>query len=567
MHRYLLSSALAVALCANPLSAQSNVLMVVIDDLGPDYLACYQQNANPPSTPTIDQLASSGLRFAQAYADPVCTPTRVCLATGRHAFRSGVVVTCNPGDPGLRDEEVTLPEALSTSGYARALVGKWHMGDRHGGVTPNVHGWPHFAGTLYGNIPNHYLWTKTSDGVASLVTTYSTTAEVDEALNWIGQQTAPWVLVLNCNAPHTPLQAPPAQLHLQDLTGLSPTTQPVPFYKAMIEAFDSELGRLLTGLGSARASTNVIVIGDNGTPGAVAMAPLTRAKGSLYQGGVQVPLIVNGPAVVQGGRVVTVPVHAVDLFPTVLELCSVSPSSLPVALDGRSLMPLMQNQARPAQPVYAETIGTGFGSGYQVREGDYKLIRFTDDVAMLPHEELYNVRLDPTETTDLLLAGPADPNAAAAYQQLRTEMWRLRSQGVILAYSADCPSSVGVVRLKSYAPPTLGSAHHMRVLSPGVGSNATIFPAMVMLGVSGSSWLGAALPARLDSLGMPGCMLNASPDFPIYIGTTDTLFWIWVPNDLAFLGQSFYSQAAVADPAANPAGLATSAGYQFTLGQ
>ncbi|MEQ1631020.1 MAG: sulfatase-like hydrolase/transferase [Planctomycetota bacterium] len=566
MHRVLLSSALAMAICAIPLSAQANVLLVVLDDLGPDYIACYQQNAQPPATPTLDQLANSGLRFTAAYADPVCTPTRACLATGRHAFRSGVVVTCNIGDPGMRDEEVTLPEALSASGYARALVGKWHIGDRHGSITPNVQGWPHFAGSLYGNIPSHYQWTQTRDGVPRAMTTYSTTAEVDEALSWIGQQTQSWMLMLNFHAPHTPLEAPPAHLHTQNLAGLSPSTSPVPFYKAMVEALDRELGRLLTGLGPARANTNIVVIGDNGTPGAVALASSNRAKGSLYQGGVQVPLLIQGPAVSNGGRVVADRVHAVDVLPTVLELCGLSPANHPVALDGRSLLPLLLAQPLPPRPVYAETIGTGFGSGYQVIDGDYKLIRFSDDVAMLPHEELYNVRLDPSETNDLLPSGPSDPAAQSAYQNLTTAAWQLRAQGFVLAYADDCPSSQGSVRLKSYAPPALGTAHHMRVLSPGVGANSVVFPAMVMLGNSNSSWLGSPLPYPLDSIGMPGCVLSASPDFPIYIGTTNTLFWVWVPNDLAFLGQSFYSQAAVADPAANPAGLATSAGYHFTLG-
>ncbi len=141
---------------ASPIAqAPANTLLVVIDDLGPEFVQCYGGVANPPATPNLNALAGKGVRFANAYANPVCTPTRACLMTGRHAFRSGMEVTCMPGDAGLRPEEWLLPEGLGALGYACAYIGKWHLGDRHGLATPNVQGWPHFVGALYGNIPNY----------------------------------------------------------------------------------------------------------------------------------------------------------------------------------------------------------------------------------------------------------------------------------------------------------------------------------------------------------------------------------------------------------------------------
>lgn len=568
MHRALLRCALSLglfALCAAGQGTPANLLFVVLDDLGPEYVGCYQQHSSPAATPTLDALASSGLRFTEAYADPVCTPTRVCLMTGRHAFRANTVVTCVPGDPGLADSETILPEVLVPAGYACGLVGKWHLGDRHGANTPNAQGWPFFSGSLYGSLQNHQSWTRTRNGVAVPMTTWSTTAEVDEALSWISQQTQPWMLMLNLHAPHSPYQAPPAPLHGQNLAGLSASTQPVPFYKAMIEAADTELARLLAGLGAARAHTNVVVYSDNGAPSAVAVVPPERAKGSLYEGGSRVPLLVQGPAVTRPGRVVTARVHAVDLYATALELCGIPASTAPIPLDGRSLLPLLRDQAMPPAAIYTETIGTGFGSGQAVVEGDYKLIRFTDDVVMLPHEELYDLRLDPAETNDL--SRQPSPADAAAYQQLTTRLWQLREQGIVVNYGNGCPTTVGNVRIKSYAPPSLGVAHHMRILSPGTGPSVVTFPTILVIGASSTAWLGSQLPYPLDPALLPGCDLNVSPDFPAYFGATNALFYVWIPADPSFLGLTAYLQAAVADPAANAAGFALSPGYRITIGR
>ena len=564
----LLVAAVARAQLPAPLvRTPDNLLVVVVDDLGADYVGCYQLNPNPPATPTIDALAQQGVRFANAYANPVCTPTRACLMTGRHAFRSGMEVTCMPGDRGMRDEEWTLPEAMGSRGYERAFVGKWHLGDRHGAATPNVQGWPHFVGALYGNIPSYSQWAKTANGTTLQATTYATTDQVDEALTWIGAQRRPWMLMLSFHSPHTPLHAPPSHLHRQNLAGLQPSTSPIPFFKAMVESVDSELGRLLRGLGTARSRTNVLLLSDNGSPAGIALAQQNKAKGSLYEAGVRIPMIFSGPAVRRPGRVVPDRVHAIDVFPTLWELAGGSSANVQVALDGRSFAPLLADKPLPPRPIYSETIGTGFGSGCTSIEGDYKLIRFTDDPVMLPHEELYNLRLDPQETSDLLAPGVAtSPADRAAHAALADGLWDMRSRGYIVAFGSDCSTSAGSVRLKSYAAPSIGTPHFLRVLSPGVGPNNQSFGAFVYFGFGPGSWDGPALPQSLDPIGMPGCTQYARQDTLVYAGPTDSLFWVSMPTDPAMLGTQGAAQAFVSEPGRNAAGLAASAGYRFTLG-
>jgi hypothetical protein len=142
----------------------------------------------------------------------------------------------------------------------------------------------------------------------------------------------------------------------------------------------------------------------------------------------------------------------------------------------------------------------------------------------------------------------------------------MRQRGHIQAFGSDCPTSAGSVRLKSYAPPSIGVLHYMRVLSPGVGANSRLFPSVVFVGADIPDWNGAALPLSLDPLGMYGCHLWARPEISVYSGLTDALFALPTPSSSSMLGATLCAQAFVADPAANTAGLAASAGYRFTLG-
>jgi arylsulfatase A-like enzyme len=310
--------------------------MLLADDVGVDNIAVYAESATAPPTPNVDALAASGVLFRNAWATPHCSPTRASLLTGRYPSRHGVgIALCEGGSercPVLPLREVTLPEVLDAqaTGYAHALVGKWHLSDERNGAElgPNLAGWSHYAGILGAHPTSYFLWPRTVNGVTTSSTAYATTQVVDDALAWIQTAPEPWVCYVWFPAAHAPYHAPPAHLHSQNLAGLDPATAPVPFYKAMVEAMDTEIGRLLGSLGPALLGrTEVLILGDNGTPQEVSEPPFapSHAKKTPFEGGVNVPLVVAGPSVGAPGREEAALVHAVDVFATVLELCGARP--------------------------------------------------------------------------------------------------------------------------------------------------------------------------------------------------------------------------------------------------
>jgi arylsulfatase A-like enzyme len=548
--------------------APPNVLLLIADDLGPEFVGCYRPNGNPAATPVMDQLARQGVRFDRAYASAVCTPSRVCIQTGRHAFRSGVVFTRYPGDPGLRDEELLLPEALAGSGYAMGMVGKWHVGALHGAATPNVQGWPYFVGAMDGGLPSYTNWPKVRNGQVTNCRNYATVDVVDESLAWIAQQQQPWLLMVSFNAPHAPFHAPPAALHGQNLAGLDPTTTPIPFYKAMIEALDHEIGRLLQGIGPALANTNVLLFGDNGTPGEVqqtGVSPL-RAKGSLYETGCRIPFIACGPAVVHPGRSSSQLVHVLDIYPTVLQLCGVDPAVRwpNLELDGVSLLPALRNQ--PVQlhdKLYNEVIGTSYGTGYYMQRGSYKLIRFTGDANMSPHEEMYSLLTDPMEANDLL-ASPISTTVQTIHQLLTDDLWRLRHQGHALLFGTGCAGQAGGIRPDAFVPPTIGMPYSMVVTRLVAGPPLT---SCMLMGWSREVSNGAPLPLDLAPWGMAGCSLLVSTDQVQYFGPTDTVFFLQIPASQRLSGVVFHAQGFALDPTANALGMISSPAHRIIIGE
>ena len=166
-------------------AAQQNVLIVIADDLGVDQLRVYDAGDDAPSTPTINALASQGVVFRNAWANPICSPSRAALQTGRHGFRTGVGWLIDSDLPALPLAEITLPELLdrgTDSGWEHALIGKWHLGNGNvgGNLNPNLQGYDHFSGTL-GNFTSngqnwsYTNWLKVVDGAESISNVYATT--------------------------------------------------------------------------------------------------------------------------------------------------------------------------------------------------------------------------------------------------------------------------------------------------------------------------------------------------------------------------------------------------------
>ncbi len=384
--------AAAWALLLAPLSAHgrgdppTNVLLVIADDLGTDVLGIYTPGPDAPPTPVIDVLAANGVVFRQAYASPNCSPSRASMLTGRYPFRHHLGSGLQPWETfALPDAETTLPEVLAQASEGQietAAIGKWHLSTENVGgglLAPNVNGFDHYDGTLYNLYQNgsldYYQWHHVVNGVKTTSNEYATTAQVDAALDWIDTAREPWFCYLAFSAPHIPFQLPPEHLYTVDTTGGDPDTNPRPIYNAMVEALDTELGRLLTSMDPAvLANTTIVFVGDNGTPNQAAVPPFSpdHAKGTVYEGGVHVPLIVAGPNVAAGENADAF-VHVVDLFPTITELLGVDAQTelAHTTLDGDTLTPWFSTPSLPTRRTeafsewyYPNTDGTPLGQPF-----------------------------------------------------------------------------------------------------------------------------------------------------------------------------------------------------------
>jgi arylsulfatase B len=260
------------------------------------------------------------------------------------------------------------------------------------------------------------------NGVSSRSTVYATTDQVNDAVRRIGAARAggkPYVVKLAFNAPHQPYHKPPNSLHSRD--SLPPANDVQgnarPYYEAMIEAMDTEIGRLLRSVDLS--TTTVIFIGDNGTPGAVKASGGQRAaKSSIYEGGIHVPLLIAGAGVASRGRVAPHIVNSVDLYPTILALIGIDFRTVVPAgrkIDGVSLVPILNSASAGAvrQFAYSEHFPLRYDENYKraIRDVRYKLVRFPG------RSELYDLVNDPRETKDLLLA-PLTAEARAAFDRL-----------------------------------------------------------------------------------------------------------------------------------------------------
>lgn len=401
-----------------------NVLLIIADDLGVDKLGVYDEGSNVPSTPTIDSLAANGVLFRNAWAHPVCSPTRAAIVTGRYAFRTTVG---SVGDD-LLLEETTFAEAIAPYGYTSAIIGKWHLGNDGGTTSPNQQGWVLHSGTFGGGVGrSYYNWTETVNGETARVQEYATTRTVRETEEWIRSQIGPWVVNLSLNAPHTPFHSPPDELHTYDLNGLDPDSDPIPFYNASIQALDTEIGQLLQRLEGYLDDTLIVFVGDNGTPGRVVEAPFSSSKGSMYEGGVNVPLILSGPLVENPGRETEDLVHVRDLFATIVELASIGSFSNPsIPAESVSLRPYVTNTA--TKPVH-ETVYTEQFANHDPETGT-SAIRDRRYKYILDHEtgveELFDLWLDPFEASNLL-DGALNSEELRNLLELRNELIAIRS--------------------------------------------------------------------------------------------------------------------------------------------
>ncbi len=394
-----------------------NVVFILADDFGVDLVSAYGEGTAPPCTPNLDQLADQGTLFRNAWANPVCSPTRAALMTGRFGFRTGIGGVVMQNTQGLSLSEQTLPELMV--GYDSTYLGKWHLSGNLGNSHPNDSGFAHFAGVVRGAVPDYSQWTKIVDGVPGPTTTYATTDLTDDAIAALATLQEPYFLYMSYVAPHTPFHVPPASLcpgaecASSFCASLPPNPNNRQMGKAMVEAMDREIGRFLTALDATHPNTVVFFMGDNGTAGQLSEAPFlsSHAKGSVYEGGLNVPLVARGVGVVPGAESDAL-VSATDLFATFGELAGVAST----AEDSISIVPYLANPALPSLRdwVYGETFPGGLpptNHDRAVRNDRYKLLRRDGSP-----DEFYDLVNDPFETSNLLPG--LTPAEQAAFDEL-----------------------------------------------------------------------------------------------------------------------------------------------------
>ncbi|HUI26188.1 MAG TPA: arylsulfatase [Candidatus Kryptonia bacterium] len=416
-----------------PLGAgtKPNIVYIVADDLGWKDVGFHGSDIK---TPTIDQLAAGGARLEQFYAQPMCTPTRAALMTGRYPFRYGLQTLVIPSAHtyGLPTDEWLLPQALKESGYQTAIVGKWHLGHADRKYWPRQRGFDYQCGPLIGEID---YFTHEQHGVVDWYRNnkvlkekgYSTTLFGNAAVKLIDEHdpTIPLYLYLAFNAPHTPYQAP--REDLEQYKNIDDVSRRA--YAGSITAMDDQIGRVVAALDQKKMRDNTIIVfqSDNGgTRNAMFTGehdmskvkipcdngPYREGKGTLYEGGTRVPAFVNWPGHVKAGGTVDGMIHVVDMYPTLITLGGGS-TAKSKPLDGLDVWPTISD-GRPSprtEIVYNVEL---FRAG--IRQGDWKLIWRTPLPAAV---ELYNVAQDPSEKNNL---AADNPEKVAALQKRANEL-------------------------------------------------------------------------------------------------------------------------------------------------
>ncbi len=418
-----------------------NIIYINLDDLGWKDLGF--MGSQFYETPRIDKLASGGVVFTNAYAPAAnCAPSRASCLTGQYTPRHGIY-TVNKSDRGdartrklipiknkadLASEKMTIAENLKASAYASAHIGKWHLGDdpKEQGFDINI------GGGRLGHPKSYFSPYQNKDLKDGPEGEYLTDRLTDEAIKFVeNHQKSPFFLHLAYYAVHSPIQ-PKKEKVEKYARKRGSQGQSNARYAAMIEGVDENIGRFMAKLDELGLTEDTVIVfmSDNGgVSRRTSMAPLRAGKGSYYEGGIRVPLIVRWPAKVRSGIRCDTPVSGIDLYPTFLEMTG-TPRAKQKILDGVSLMPLLTRSGGLKKralfwhfPVYleggnVETRDPVFRTrpGSVIRFGDWKLHEYFEDKGI----ELYNLNEDIGEKFNL---AEKFPEKTTELQQMLTS-WR-----------------------------------------------------------------------------------------------------------------------------------------------
>jgi arylsulfatase A-like enzyme len=435
---------------------QPNFVFILVDDLGWADVQC-----NFPGsfyeTPNIDRMAEEGIRFTQAYsAHPVCSPTRASLMTGKHPNRMGItdwIPGHNPTDRPLLGpqinhelglEEITLAEKLKEYGYNTFFAGKWHLGEEgffpeNQGFDINIGG--HHRGSPPGGYYSPYNNPKLSDGPEG---EYLPDRLTNESISFLKEnRDEPFFLYLSFYTVHTPIQAAISHHdsfvrkrenlglssdipHQEEGEGWTKLIQENAAYASMVAAMDENVGRILQTLKETGLDENtwVIFTSDNGglstrygQNSPTSNFPLRAGKGWLYEGGIRVPLVINGPDIYKPGRINDQPVVSMDFFTTILNIAGVDHQRH----DGENLLPIIIDNKAIDRDIlffhYPHYHGSAWKPGSSIRKGDWKLVYFYED----ERSELFNLAADPGEMV----------NIAATYPEKAAELKKILDEKLL----------------------------------------------------------------------------------------------------------------------------------------
>lgn len=405
-----------------------NVILIMTDDQGWGQTGYYKHPVL--KTPNLDAMARNGLRLDRFYAgSPVCSPTRATVLTGRTNDRTGVI----SHGYALRLQERTLSVAMKKAGYATGHFGKWHLngfygpgapilsGDRHG---PGAFGFEHWV-----SVTNFFDLDPLMSVNGEIKQFKGNTSEiiVGEAMKFIDQCRSngkPFFTVIWDGSPHSPWQAEDQDVQDKAFTGLDEKSRQ---HYGELVAFDRSVGELRKGLRDRKLADNTLIwyCSDNGGLSKVrpsANGGLRGHKGTIYEGGLRVPAIIEWPAKLKP-RVSSFPASTLDIFPTLMDLLNLKSDAIHSVHDGMSLKGLLDADIE----VREKAIPFRYKKGFSLIDNQYKLINHDLKKGKF---ELYDLNKDPAESENLVKKLPK------IFNRMKSEMHKW-NQSIQTSYAGQ----------------------------------------------------------------------------------------------------------------------------------
>jgi arylsulfatase A-like enzyme len=468
----------------NPAPAKTagkpNIVHIVADDLG--WKDVGFNGATDIKTPNLDKLAAEGAKFTQFYVQPMCTPTRAALMTGRYPFRYGLqtIVIPTAAGYGLDTTEWLMPQCLKEAGYKTAIIGKWHLGHADKKYWPKQRGFDYQYGAMIGELDyftheEHGVLDWFRDNKPVREKGYTTNLIGDDAVKYIKAQdpNKPFYLYLTFNAPHTPYQAP--EEYIDRYPNIVDPTRRT--YAGMVTCLDENIGKVVEAIDKKgiRDNTFILFHSDNGGTRSKMftgqMADVSKinlpcdngryrdGKGSLYEGATRVCAFANWPGHIKPATVDGL-IHAVDLYPTFAALAGASTAKCK-PLDG---MDVWQTISEGKPSPRTEIVYNIEPFRAAVRDGDWKLVWRT----ILPSNvELFNLAQDSYEKNNL---AASHPDKVATMQQRLQTLAMEAAKPLALIYMAQTAMKANIPLLPTdetfytdddddLTPPKIGDTH------------------------------------------------------------------------------------------------------------